>query len=45
MNRTTSPMKPAADAHLLDTTKLDIEVAFDAAVDLIARKIGQHGCP
>ena len=45
MNRSTSPMKPAADAHLLDTTKLDIEAAFDAAVDLIARKIGQQGCP
>ncbi len=45
MNRSTSPMKPAADAHLLDTTKLDIEAAFDAAVRLITRKIGQQGCP
>ena len=41
MNRAASPMKPAADAHLLDTTKLDIEAAFDAAVRLITRKIGQ----
>ncbi len=41
MNRSAAPMKPAPDAHLLDTTKLDIEAAFDAAVDLIARKIGQ----
>jgi len=40
-NRTTAPMKPAADALLLDTTQLDIEAAFDAAVDLITRKIGQ----
>ncbi len=40
-NRSTSPMKPAADALLLDTTHLDIEAAFDAAVRLITRKIGQ----
>lgn len=40
-NRSAAPMKPAPDAHLLDTTKLDIEAAFDAAVDLITRKIGQ----
>lgn len=41
MNRSAAPMKPAPDAYLLDTTKLDIEAAFDAAVDLITRKIGQ----
>ena len=41
MNRSASPMKPAADALLLDTTHLDIEAAFDAAVRLITRKIGQ----
>jgi CMP/dCMP kinase len=41
MNRAASPMKPAADALLLDTTHLDIEAAFDAAVRLITRKIGQ----
>ena len=35
MNRSTSPMKPAADAHLLDTTHLDVEAAFAAAVALI----------
>ena len=40
-DRAASPMKPAADAHLLDTTNLDIEAAFDAAVHLITRKIGQ----
>jgi CMP/dCMP kinase len=40
-NRSASPMKPAADALLLDTTHLDIEAAFDAAVRLITRKIGQ----
>ena len=40
-SRSASPMVPAADALLLDTTQLDIEAAFDAAVDLITRKIGQ----
>ena len=35
MNRAASPMKPAADAHLLDTTQLDVEAAFAAAVLLI----------
>jgi CMP/dCMP kinase len=41
--RPDSPMKPAADAVLLDTTKLSIDQAFDAAVELIKRKIGQPG--
>ena len=39
--RADAPMKAAADAILLDTTKLDIEAAFEAAVGLIKRKIGQ----
>lgn len=39
--RTSAPMKMAADADLLDTSDLDIEAAFDAAVGLIKRKIGQ----
>jgi cytidylate kinase len=34
-NRAVAPLRPAPDAHLLDTTKLDIEAAFQAAVDLI----------
>jgi cytidylate kinase len=40
-SRPASPMRPAEDAMLLDTTNLDIEAAFDAAVGLIKRKIGQ----
>jgi cytidylate kinase len=28
-------MKPARDAYLLDTTHLDIDAAFRAAVDLV----------
>ena len=34
-NRAVSPMRQAGDAHLLDTTNLDIETAFLAAIDLI----------
>ena len=40
-SRESAPMRPAADADLLDTSDLDIEAAFDAAVGLIKRKIGQ----
>ncbi len=35
-SRAVAPLKPAEDAHLLDTTELDIEAAFWAAVDLIS---------
>ena len=39
MGRTDSPLKPAADAHLLDTSKMDIETAFRAAVSIIDKKL------
>jgi cytidylate kinase len=39
--RADAPMVQAPDAVLLDTTDLGIEAAFDAAVGLIKRKIGQ----
>ncbi|WP_152047817.1 (d)CMP kinase [Aureimonas psammosilenae] len=35
--RTVAPLKPAPDAHLLDTSELDIEAAFQAACELIDR--------
>ncbi|ADZ72602.1 (d)CMP kinase [Polymorphum gilvum] len=35
-SRSVAPMKPAADAHLLDTTEMDIEAAFQAAVDIVS---------
>lgn len=35
--RTVAPMKQADDAVLLDTTEMDIETAFQAAVDIISR--------
>ena len=40
-SRGSAPMRRAPDADLLDTSELDIEAAFDAAVGLIKRKIGQ----
>lgn len=41
--RRASPMRPAEDAFLLDTTNLDIEAAFDTALGVISRKVGQPG--
>jgi cytidylate kinase len=38
MNRSTAPLKPAADALTLDTTHLDADAAFRAALDLVGRK-------
>jgi CMP/dCMP kinase len=38
MNRSTAPLKPAADAITLDTTDLDAEAAFQAALDLVQGK-------
>lgn len=35
MNRVASPLKPASDAHLIDTSKMDIEAAFLEAKKLI----------
>lgn len=35
--RKVAPLKPAADAHILDTTDMDIEAAFRAAVDLVKK--------
>jgi len=39
--RQSAPMRPAPDADLLETSDLDIEAAFEAAVGLIKRKIGR----
>ena len=43
-SRSASPLKPAADAHLLDTTDLGIEAAFMAAVEVIDAATGKAGC-
>jgi CMP/dCMP kinase len=34
-NRAVSPLKQAPDAHLLDTTHLDIDAAIRAAIDIV----------
>jgi cytidylate kinase len=39
MNRADAPLKPAPDAHLLDTSNLDIEAAFRAASDFVAARM------
>ena len=35
MGRTDSPLKPAEDAHLIDTSQMDIEAAFVHALSLV----------
>ena len=41
--RADAPMRAAPDADLLDTTDMDIEAAFEAAVGLIKRRIARQG--
>jgi cytidylate kinase len=42
--RAVAPLKPAADAHLLDTTHLDIDAAVRAAIDIVeAVRAGRGG--
>ncbi|KQT43187.1 cytidylate kinase [Aureimonas sp. Leaf454] len=40
--RATAPLRAAADAHLLDTSELDIETAFQAACELIDRFLARR---
>lgn len=39
-SRDVAPLKPAADAHLLDTTALDVEGVVRAAIAIVDRKRG-----
>ena len=41
MGRADSPLKPAADAHLLDTSKMSIETAFSSAIAIIDKANGK----
>jgi CMP/dCMP kinase len=41
--REAAPLRRAEDAYLLDTTNLDIDAAFKAAIDLIDAKMGRAG--
>jgi cytidylate kinase len=40
--RSVAPLKPAEDAHLLDTSNLDIEAAFAAALEIVAAGLGRR---
>ncbi|MGE0765340.1 MAG: (d)CMP kinase [Hyphomicrobiaceae bacterium] len=42
-SRADAPMRAAPDADLLDTTEMDIEAAFEAAVEMIKRRISRQG--
>jgi cytidylate kinase len=42
--RAAAPLRKAADAYLLDTTNLDIDAAFKAAIDLIDAALARAGC-
>jgi cytidylate kinase len=42
-NRAAAPLRQADDAHLLDTTNLDIDAAFRAAIDLVDAAMGLAG--
>jgi len=41
MNRADSPLKPAEDAHLIDTSEMGIEAAFQAAKAYIDAGLGR----
>jgi cytidylate kinase len=42
-SRAAAPLRQAADAYLLDTTNLDIDAAFTAAIDMIDTAMGRAG--
>ena len=42
MNRADSPLKPARDAHLLDTSEMTIEAAFWAARRFVDAALGEN---
>ncbi len=42
--RTAAPLRRAEDAHLLDTSNLDIDAVFRTAVELIDAVVSRAGC-
>jgi CMP/dCMP kinase len=42
MGRADSPLRPAADAHLLDTSEMSIEAAFQAAKSIIDAALSRN---
>jgi cytidylate kinase len=45
MGRADSPLKPADDAHLIDTSEMDISAAFDAAKSFIDAALERDAAP
>lgn len=45
MGRADSPLKPADDAHLIDTSEMDISAAFDAAKEIIDAVLERDALP
>ena len=43
--RRTAPLVPAGDAFVLDTTALDADAAFDAALDFVDRQASSPASP
>ena len=41
MGRSDSPLKPAEDAHLIDTTEMSIEIAFQTALTLVEQALSE----
>jgi cytidylate kinase len=41
MGRADSPLKPAEDAHLIDTSEMSIETAFNTALSLVERTLAE----
>jgi cytidylate kinase len=42
MGRADSPLRPAQDAHLLDTSEMDIEAAFRAARTIVEEVLAKR---
>lgn len=42
-NRTTAPMRPADDAHVIDTSEMDADAAFEAALDIVGPIVARDG--
>src|SRR2546422_388938 len=40
-SRAAAPLKPAPDAHVLDTTALDVDTAVAAAIEIVERVRGR----
>lgn len=41
MGRADSPLKPAEDAHLIDTSEMSIETAFNTALSIVERALNE----